>query len=108
MWGLYVIVVLVPVVLIAVFCFGKSASKVDPGVAKKTDAETKDDQEEVNPEENSAENDEQAEETEDAEAEAEAEAVVEETSKAPVTKSDLEEEENQPEVRLARLIILFK
>jgi len=88
LWGLYVIVVLVPIVLIAVFCFGKSASKVDPGIAKKTDTETKDDQEETNQEENSAENDEQeeAEEAEDTD-----------NQKAPVSKSDLEEDEAQPE-----------
>ncbi len=78
-----------PIVLIAVFCFGKSASKVDPGIAKKTDTETKDDQEETNQEENSAENDEQeeAEEAEDTD-----------NQKAPVSKSDLEEDEAQPEV----------
>jgi len=97
LWGLYVIVVLVPIVLIAVFCFGKS-SKVDTAAsAKKTDAETKDDQESAAQDENNAENadepdaeEPEEEETEEADAE-----VIESKQKAPVSKSDLEE--TQPE-----------
>jgi len=78
--------VLVPIVLIFVFCCGKSASKPDTvGNAKKTDAETKDDQEVTG-------QDEEEEEGEIVEEQAE--------NVQPVSKSDLEEEEvvQPPEV----------
>ena len=52
LWAVYVLVILVPIVLIIVFCCGKSTpaenespAKVDAAEAKKTDAVTKDDEE---------------------------------------------------------------
>jgi calnexin len=84
LWAVYLLVVLVPVVLTIVFCCGKSSKSDSVGDAKKTDAETKDDQEATGQDENEEGGEEVEEET--------AENV------QPVSKSDLEEEEAQPEV----------
>lgn len=52
LWAIYLLVILLPIVLIAIFCFGgskttapapKTTSTVDPAQAKKTDATTADD-----------------------------------------------------------------
>lgn len=82
LWALYVLVVLVPVVLIFVFCCGKTDSKSSNAQAKKTDEVTADD----------------APVPEEEEAQAEEEEVVEEDKPS---KSDLEEEpvEEKPSPR---------
>ena len=81
------IVVLVPIVLIAVFCFGKS-SKVDTAASAK---KTEDENNAENADEPDAEDPEE-EETEEADAE-----VTESKQKAPVSKSDLEEAQPEQE-----------
>lgn len=80
LWALYVLVVLVPIVLIFVFCCGKSPEKSSDADAKKTDAVSPDDV--VNPEESKEEEEAQVEEEQEEEAEAE----------DKPSKSDLEEE----------------
>ena len=85
LWALYVLVVLVPVVLVVVFCCGKSSKTAE---AKKTDAVTKDDQVE---QEVVNEDEKDDEEVDDVEEEVEEE--------VKVSKEDLETEEPQPKVR---------
>ena len=97
LWAVYLLVVLVPIVLIFVFCCGKSSPEVKTN-NKKTDEPTKDD-DSVQAEANVAstkEDDEKADEEEDADEEEEVEeAEAEPESKQ--SKSDLEDEDQQPE-----------
>lgn len=92
LWAVYLLVVLVPIVLIFVFCCGKSSPEVKTNT-KKTDEPTKDD-DNVQTEANAASSNEKADEEEDADEEEEVEEAEPENKQS---KSDLEDEDQQPE-----------
>jgi calnexin len=99
LWAVYILVVLLPIVIIAVFCCGgksgesKKSEKETTGQAKKTDAKTPDDPLISEPIEEEEEGEGEGEEEE--EEEEEAELIDEEDGENQIDKSDLEPKENE-------------
>lgn len=88
LWAIYLLIILVPIVLVAVFCFGgksKASPVTDPAVAKKTDATTADVVEEPAQDESAPVDDENDDDDDDDDS-------VEKVGKEDLEKEDLEKE----------------